>query len=45
MADYKQMYMTLLAATESAIDILIAAQRKCEDIYIETEESSDSEDG
>lgn len=44
MADYKQMYMTLLAATENAMEILIAAQRQCEDIYIETEESSDRED-
>ena len=44
MADYKQMYMKLMDATESAMDILIAAQRQCEEIYIETEESSDRED-
>ena len=44
MADYKQMYMALLAATENAMEILIAAQRQCEDIYIETEGASDGED-
>lgn len=44
MADYKQMYMKLMDATESAMDILIAAQRQCEEIYIETEDSSDGED-
>ena len=43
MADYKQMYMKLMDATESAMDILIAAQRQCEDIYIETEGASDGE--
>ena len=30
MADYKQMYMKLMDATEKAMDILIAAQRQCE---------------
>ena len=44
MADYKQMYMKLMDAAESAMNILIAAQRQCEEIYIETEESSDRED-
>lgn len=44
MADYKQMYMKLMDAAESAMDILIAAQRQCEEIYIETEDSSDGED-
>lgn len=44
MADYKQMYMKLMDVTESAMDILIAAQRQCEEIYIETEDSSDGED-
>ena len=43
MADYKQMYMKLMDATESAMDILIAAQRQCEEIYIETEGASDGE--
>ena len=44
MADYKQMYMKLMDAAESAMDILIAAQRQCEEIYIETEDPSDGED-
>lgn len=44
MADYKQMYMKLMDATEKAMDILIAAQRQCEEIYIETEAPSDGED-
>ena len=34
MADYKQMYMKLMDATENAMEILIAAQRQCEEIYI-----------
>ncbi|MBQ3592760.1 MAG: hypothetical protein IKJ17_03585 [Clostridia bacterium] len=34
MADYKQMYLTLLDATEKAINQLISAQRACEEIYI-----------
>ena len=34
MADYKQMYLTLLDATEKAINELVSAQRACEDIYI-----------
>ena len=44
MADYKQMYMKLMDATESAVDILIAAQRQCEEIYIETEDPSEGKD-
>lgn len=34
MADYKQMYLMLLDATEKAINELVSAQRACEDIYI-----------
>lgn len=34
MADYKQMYLTLLDATEKAINELISAQRACEELYI-----------
>jgi len=33
------MYQTLFRATESAINILIAAQRECEDLYINAPES------
>ena len=34
MADYKQMYLTLLDATEKAINELISAQRACEELYV-----------
>lgn len=36
MTDYKQMYLTLLTATENAINELISAQRACEEQYILT---------
>ena len=38
MADYKEMYYTLFRATEKAINELIEAQRKCEDMFMESEE-------
>ncbi len=38
MADYKQMYLTLLDATEKAINELISAQRACEELYILAEQ-------
>ena len=34
MPDYKEMYLNLFRATEEALDILIAAQRKCEEMYL-----------
>ena len=37
MADYEKMYKTLFLATERAIDILIEAQQKCEDLYVDSE--------
>ena len=44
MADYKQMYLTLLDATEKAINELISAQRACEELYIlSTEEEERAE--
>ena len=42
MADYKEMYLTMVRATECAINMLIEAQQKCEDIYINA--FSDEED-
>lgn len=36
MTDYKEMYHELMSAAERAINILIEAQQKCEDIYAET---------
>lgn len=44
MPDYKQMYYTLLRASEEAIRIIIEAQQKCEEIYISDESQSASED-
>lgn len=38
--NYKEMYLELMRATEKAINILIQAQRDCEEKYI-----SESEDG
>lgn len=40
MPNYKKTYYELLNATEEAINKLIAAQRKCEDMYL----ASDDED-
>ena len=33
MPDYEKMYHIMFNATEEAINLLIAAQQKCEDIY------------
>ena len=33
MPDYKKMYLTLFRATEEAVNILLAAQRECEELY------------
>ena len=38
MPDYKEMYLKLFRAAEEAIDILIAAQRDCEEMYIRDQE-------
>ena len=32
--DYKQMYLELIRGTERAINTLIDAQRRCEELYI-----------
>ena len=37
--DYKKMYLTLFNATEEAVNLLITAQRECEELYISSEES------
>ena len=41
MADYKQMYLTLLDASEKAINELISAQRACEELYIVSTEEEE----
>lgn len=38
MPDYKEMYLTMVRASEDAINTLIAAQQKCEEQYMEEEE-------
>ena len=41
MPDYREMYLTMMRETERAIELLIAAQRKCEELYIgETEKEN-----
>ncbi len=44
MADYKKLYVTMVDAAEKAMELLIEAQRQCEELYIETEEPSDREE-
>lgn len=39
MPDYKEMYLTLIRATEKAINILIEAQQKCEEQYLAEDEA------
>lgn len=34
MPDYEKMYHTMFKASEAAIDLLIAAQQECEELYI-----------
>ena len=43
MVDYKKMYVTMVNAAEKAMELLIEAQRPCEELYIETEEPSNRE--
>ena len=38
MPDYKKMYLEMARQTEKAIQILIDAQQKCEEIYINSPE-------
>ena len=38
MPDYKKMYFTLFKASEEAANLLIAAQRECEELYIASED-------
>ena len=43
MPDYKKMYLELMHATEDAINLLIAAQQRAEDIYCESSEQEELE--
>ena len=38
MPDYKEMYLKMMRASEKAINILIEAQRECEEMYISERE-------
>lgn len=38
MPDYKEMYFSLFRATEKAINLLIAAQQECEELYLSAPE-------
>ena len=49
MPDYKTMYLTLFKASEEAINLLIEAQRECEELYMsardgEEEDTENSEE-
>lgn len=39
MANYKKMYFTLFKASEAAINLLIAAQQECEELYVSAPET------
>lgn len=39
MADYKKMYLHMAREVAKATEILIAAQKECEEIYIESDET------
>ncbi len=41
MPDYKELYLKQFRANEKAIQILIDAQRECEDIFMEEAEMED----
>lgn len=38
MPDYKETYLKMFRASEEAVNILIAAQRACEELYISSPE-------
>lgn len=39
MPDYKELYLKMFRASEEAINLLIAAQRECENLYVSSSES------
>lgn len=43
MPDYKEMYLKLFRASEEAVNLLIAAQRECEEIYVSEENEENKE--
>lgn len=43
MTDYKELYLTMFRASEKAIELLIEAQRKCEEEVLRSGEDENSE--
>ena len=43
MPNYKEMYLKMFRAVEDAVNILIDAQRECEELYIKEEQNDDSD--
>ena len=43
MPNYKEMYLKMFRAVENAVNILIDAQRECEELYIKEEQNDDSD--
>ena len=41
MVDYKKMYQIMVTETENAINTLIAAQRRCEEMFLEGKDAED----
>ena len=39
MPDYKEMYLKMMRAAEKAIQILIDAQRECEEMYLNSSDA------
>lgn len=39
MTDYKELYLTMFRASEKAIELLVEAQRKCEELYINSHDA------
>lgn len=43
MPDYKEMYLAMVRASEETINTLIAAQQKCEEMYLAAGEEDKEE--
>lgn len=41
MPDYKEMYLIMMRASEQAQNVLIEAQRKCEEMYVEADDQEE----
>lgn len=44
MPDYKEMYFKLFRASEKAANLLIDAQRECEEMYISEEDTEEDKE-